>query len=178
MGVTIDYGWNHPHQLHALLEGCPSPSPSPHWLRSWIQLPVPISGMSFGHTHIYHDANLPDQPSHGRFLRHSLHHHFTCHQEEITFYVRKSRYVPLVLGRPWRHNPQVDWVQGIITGWSLGCHASCLQSASCQFPSIRGIEEIPPDLSSVPAFFHNIGQVQGLLPASIQVIQLSPRTAS
>ena len=42
------------------------------------------------------------------------------HQEEIILLVMSSLRVPLVLGRPWmrKHNPQVDWSRGLITGWS------------------------------------------------------------
>ena len=42
------------------------------------------------------------------------------HKEKIVFYVIKSPHVPLVLGSPWlqRHSTHIDWIKGIITGWS------------------------------------------------------------
>ena len=54
------------------------------------------------------------------------------HQEEMVLLVMRSPHMPLVLGRPWmrKHNPQVDWSRGLITGLSPGCHTSCLQSAA------------------------------------------------
>ena len=54
------------------------------------------------------------------------------HQEEMVFLVLQSPRFPLVLGKPWlrKHNPQVDWVRGLITGWNPECHSTCLRSAT------------------------------------------------
>ena len=82
------------------------------------------------------------------------------HQEEMVILVMRSPRVPLVLGRPWmhKHNPQVDWSWGLITGWSPGCHTSCLQSAAGPLPSPQRRTITPPDLSSVPIEYHNLGE--------------------
>ena len=54
------------------------------------------------------------------------------HQEEMVFLVLQSPRFPLVLGKPWlrKHNPQVNWVRGLITGWNPECHSTCLRSAT------------------------------------------------
>ena len=80
---------------------------------------------------------------------------------KLVLYVMKSPQVPVVLGRPWfvRHNPQIDCTLGTITGWSPSCHASCLLSASGLQPSFPSVKKIPPDLSAVPAKYHNLGVV-------------------
>ena len=83
------------------------------------------------------------------------------HQEEMKLLVLKSPRMPLVLGRPWLrlHNPQVDWSRGLITGWSPGCHATCLQSAAGPLLPPQSSMVIPPDLSSVPPEYHDLGEV-------------------
>ena len=83
------------------------------------------------------------------------------YQEEMVFLVISSPRVPLVLGRPWMrtHNPQVDWDQEIITDWSPRCHTSCLLSAAVPFFQNSPRTTTPPDLSSVPAEYHDLGEV-------------------
>ena len=83
------------------------------------------------------------------------------HQEEIVPLVMRSPHVPLVLGRPWmrKHNPQVDWSRGLIMGWSPRCHTSCLQSAAGPLPSPQLKTITPPDRSSVPIEYHDLGEV-------------------
>ena len=83
------------------------------------------------------------------------------HQEELVLLVMRSPRVPLVLGRPWmrKHNPQVDWSQGLITGWSPDCHTTSLQSAAQPFSSTQPTTTAPPDLSSIPAEYHDLGEV-------------------
>lgn len=43
------------------------------------------------------------------------------HVEKICLFLFKSPHTPLVLGYPWlkRHNPQIDWSQGHVSGWSM-----------------------------------------------------------
>ena len=83
------------------------------------------------------------------------------HQEEMVLLVMRFPHVPLVLGRPWmrKHNPQVDWSRGLITGWSPGCHTSCLQSAAEPLLSPQRGPITPPDLSLVPIEYHDLGEV-------------------
>ena len=83
------------------------------------------------------------------------------HQEEIVLLVMSSPRVPLVLGRPWmrKHNPQVDWTRGLITGWSPQCHATCLQSAARKWSAPSVPAPATPDLSSVPPEYHDLGEV-------------------
>ena len=49
--------------------------------------------------------------------------------------------------------------QGIITGWSPRCHTSCLLSATEPFSAVSPRTTTPPDLSSVPAEYHDLGEV-------------------
>ena len=83
------------------------------------------------------------------------------HQEEMVFLVLHSPRVPLVLGKPWlcKHNPQVDWVRGLITGWNPECHSTCLQSATTPAPRSNPRTHAPPDLSTVPVEYHDLGEV-------------------
>ena len=83
------------------------------------------------------------------------------HQEEMVLLVMRSSRMPLVLGRPWmrKHNPQVDWSRGLITGWSPGYHTTCLQSAARPFSSTQPKSTTPPDLSLVPTEYHDLREV-------------------
>ena len=83
------------------------------------------------------------------------------HQEEMALYIMKSPHISVVFGRPWfvHHIPQVDWAQGTITGWSPSCHAFCFQFTSSLPTSSLPVQEVPPDLSSVPSEYHDLGQV-------------------
>ena len=100
------------------------------------------------------------------------------HQEEMVFLVMRSPRFPLVLGKPWlrKHNPQVDWVRGLITGWNPECHSNCLLSATIPATTSNPTTYPPPDLSSVPKEYHDleggIQQEQGHLPTSPPIIRL------
>ena len=69
--------------------------------------------------------------------------------------------MPLMLGRPWmrKHNPQVDWSRGLITGWSPECHTLCLQSAARTWSTTSSPTNTSPDLSSVPSQYHDLWEV-------------------
>uniref|UniRef100_A0A3Q3CVK3 DUF4939 domain-containing protein n=1 Tax=Haplochromis burtoni TaxID=8153 RepID=A0A3Q3CVK3_HAPBU len=45
-------------------------------------------------------------------------------QWRVSLFLFKAPGTPLVLGFPWlrQHNPQIDWAQGRVTGWSEWCH--------------------------------------------------------
>ena len=83
------------------------------------------------------------------------------HQEEMVFLVMRSPRFPLVLGKLWlrKHNPQVDWVRGLITGWNPECHSTCLLSATTPATTSNPTTYPPPDLSSVPKEYHDLGEV-------------------
>lgn len=53
------------------------------------------------------------------------------HREHIHLYLIPSSSAGAVLGIPWlaRHNPHVNWATSVLAGWSIFCHAHCLQSA-------------------------------------------------
>lgn len=82
--------------------------------------------------------------------------------ETIQFYNIHSFQFPMVLGQPWlkRPNPHIDWSAGKVVSWSSLCYSSCLQSAlalvkrTAPSPSPE-----PPDLSSIPSTYHNLGEV-------------------
>lgn len=84
------------------------------------------------------------------------------HIEWICLVLFKAHDTPLVLGFCWlqQHNSQIDWARGCITGWSTHCHGQCLSSAvpACMSTDPAGLPT-PPDLSSVPADYHDLGQV-------------------
>uniref|UniRef100_A0A3P9BBG8 Chromo domain-containing protein n=1 Tax=Maylandia zebra TaxID=106582 RepID=A0A3P9BBG8_9CICH len=84
------------------------------------------------------------------------------HTERIRLFLLKAPHTPLVLGFPWlqQHNPHIDWARGCITGWSTYCHEQCLRSAVpvCVTTDPAGLPA-PPDLSSVPADYHDLSQV-------------------
>lgn len=83
------------------------------------------------------------------------------HQELISFFVLRSPDVPLILGMPWfmLHNPHVDWKSGTIRNWSVFCHSCCLKSALGPNSPISTPSETPPDLTSVPPDYHDVGEV-------------------
>ncbi len=82
------------------------------------------------------------------------------HFEEIPFFVIDSPLIPLVLGHSWltKHNPHIDWRSAKVHNWSSTCLASCLRSA---LPSVTHQKPKPdrPDLSSIPAEYHDISEV-------------------
>ena len=84
------------------------------------------------------------------------------HRELIQFLVFSAPKTPLVLGHPWLelHNPQIDWSTSKIMGWSSFCHSSCLQSALPPVDiSVAPSPCVPPDLSTVPPEYHDVGEV-------------------
>lgn len=84
------------------------------------------------------------------------------HHEAIRFHVIPSPHTPLILGQPWlkRHNPHFDWVSGRVVSWSTSCHSSCLRSAlSPAQAAVPLPAPAPPDLSTVPACYHDLGEV-------------------
>ena len=82
------------------------------------------------------------------------------HVESLQFFVIQSPLVPVILGRPWlaQHEPHIAWSSGNILEWSSSCHARCLQAAPG--PAVRAVPIAPPpDLSSVPPEYHDLGEV-------------------
>lgn len=82
------------------------------------------------------------------------------HHENIRFYVFDSPLCPLVLGFPWLkiHNPLIDWTGGKIS-WSSFCHSTCLQSAIPPTEGSVRTRPMPPDLTTVPEDYHDLGEV-------------------
>ncbi|XP_059827473.1 heat shock factor protein 5-like [Hypanus sabinus] len=75
-----------------------------------------------------------------------------------------DRHAPIVLGYPWlsRHNPHIDWSTRKMVSWSSFCHSTCLQSALSAVEvttTSSASETTPPNLSKVPAEYHNLGKV-------------------
>ncbi|KAL0149625.1 hypothetical protein M9458_055152 [Cirrhinus mrigala] len=83
------------------------------------------------------------------------------HQETITFLVFRSPLTPVVLGHPWltQHNPQINWVKGIILSWDLSCHVKCLVSAVPAVSSVSVFQEERDDLSRVLREYHDLRAV-------------------
>lgn len=84
------------------------------------------------------------------------------HRETIQFHVMPSSRAPIVLGLPWlqKHNPHIDWSAGKVVSWSSFCHASCLQSALSPVDAVSpSSASEPPDLTSIPSVYHDIGEV-------------------
>ncbi len=84
------------------------------------------------------------------------------HSEKIQLCVFSSPNTPLVLGHLWlkQHNPHIDWSVGKIVAWSTYCLSSCLQSAlSPASDSTLRDTARPPDLSSIPAVYHDLREV-------------------
>ena len=81
------------------------------------------------------------------------------HVEEMHFFVLKSPDAPLILGRPWLalHVPHVDYGTGRILSWSTACYARCLRAAPNSSPP-SSTPPSPPDLSTVPAVYHDLGE--------------------
>ncbi len=83
------------------------------------------------------------------------------HFEEISFFVIDSPLIPLVLGHSWltKHNPHIDWRSAKVHNWSSTCLASCLRSALPSSVTHQKPEPDRPDLSSIPAEYHDISEV-------------------
>lgn len=83
------------------------------------------------------------------------------HSEKISLFLFKAPDMPLVLGFPWLqlHNPHIDWARGCVSGWSTRCHERCLLSAVLDSSATVSVKPSPPpDLSSVPPEYHDLGQ--------------------
>lgn len=84
------------------------------------------------------------------------------HVEKICLFLFKSPNTLLVLGYPWlkQHNPQIDWSQGRVSGWSVWCHEHYLRSAVPNLAQTALADPVQtPDLSAVPAEYHNLAKV-------------------
>uniref|UniRef100_A0A146SAR5 Gypsy retrotransposon integrase-like protein 1 n=1 Tax=Fundulus heteroclitus TaxID=8078 RepID=A0A146SAR5_FUNHE len=83
------------------------------------------------------------------------------HVEKLTFMVINSPQVPIILGATWlrKHNPQIDWRRGEVTGWASSCSESCLFSAQSPHSSEGKVEEVYPHLSKVPPEYHDLREV-------------------
>lgn len=81
------------------------------------------------------------------------------HQETIQFHLLHSPGQPLILGYPWlrRHNPQLDWVTGVVREWGEDCHRTCLLAAA--LPPRPVPTNSAPDLSNVPKCYHDLREV-------------------
>ena len=68
---------------------------------------------------------------------------------------------PVILGYPWLkiHNPQIDWATGRVILWSTHCLSHCLRSAQSPQASELSSTSAPPDLSSIPKEYHDLGLV-------------------
>ena len=82
------------------------------------------------------------------------------HKETRQFFIIRSPLVPVILGRPWfvQHEPHIAWSTGAILEWSPSCLAQCLQAAPSTLPH-QTPSYPPPDLSSVPLVYHDLGEV-------------------
>jgi hypothetical protein len=83
------------------------------------------------------------------------------HHESISLLVITSPFSPVVLGYPWlkTHNPQMDWGTGRVVSWSTHCLSHCLPSAQSPRAPELASAAVPPDLSSVPEEYHDLGEV-------------------
>uniref|UniRef100_A0A7N8Y6S3 Retrotransposon gag domain-containing protein n=1 Tax=Mastacembelus armatus TaxID=205130 RepID=A0A7N8Y6S3_9TELE len=115
-----------------------------------IPLPQPVKVRSFNNITLHHvrDITAP------MFMA------IDNHQETVSFHVINTHEPTIVLGITWlqRHNPYIDWKTGRVLNWCPSCHVNCLQhavSAICTPPQ----EFSEPDLSSVPAVYHDLREV-------------------
>ncbi|KAL4007327.1 hypothetical protein ACER0C_001179 [Sarotherodon galilaeus] len=84
------------------------------------------------------------------------------HVERVSLFLFKAPSTPLVLGFPWlkQHNPQIDWAQGRVTGWSEWCHEHCLRAAVPSLVPLTPEAQVKaPDLSAVPPEYHDLARV-------------------
>lgn len=65
------------------------------------------------------------------------------HHEQICLVLIPSSAAPAVLDSPWlmHHNPQLDWANSSLTGWSIACHSCCLHSVLS--PSAHASSQLP-----------------------------------
>lgn len=82
------------------------------------------------------------------------------HHEKVSFKLISSPHSPIILGLPWLklHNPHLDWSSCSVLSWSVQCHSSCLFSAVSPTEPLTCFPD-PPDLSLVPAAYHDLGEV-------------------
>ena len=83
------------------------------------------------------------------------------HHKSISLLAISSPLSLVVLGYPWlkTHNPQIDGVTGQVISWSTPCLSHCLRSAQSPRVPELGSATAPPNLSSVPEVYHNLGAV-------------------
>uniref|UniRef100_A0A3B5QX72 CCHC-type domain-containing protein n=1 Tax=Xiphophorus maculatus TaxID=8083 RepID=A0A3B5QX72_XIPMA len=83
------------------------------------------------------------------------------HQESISFLIINSPNIPVILGATWLrlHNPHIDWVHGLVLGWSTHCLSTCLQAANHPGPVPLGPPVQDPDLSGIPKDYHDLKEV-------------------
>lgn len=81
--------------------------------------------------------------------------------QQIQFFLIPSSSAPAILRSPWlaRHNPQIDWSTGSLTGWSVSCHSHCLHSALPPAPPSSSPTPAPADLSAIPEVYHEVKEV-------------------
>lgn len=80
----------------------------------------------------------------------------------MSFYVFPNANSSVIFGFDWlqRHNPNINWSELHIESWSHNCHSTCLWSAVPPGPPPAKLQEAdPPDLSSIPAEYHDIAPV-------------------
>ena len=82
------------------------------------------------------------------------------HIETISFRILQASSAPLVLGPPWlsQHEPHISWSSGKIKAWGENCFKTCLCSAAPPSSHPR-IPSEPPELTNVPAVYHDLGAV-------------------
>uniref|UniRef100_A0A8C7WWZ3 Gypsy retrotransposon integrase-like protein 1 n=1 Tax=Oryzias sinensis TaxID=183150 RepID=A0A8C7WWZ3_9TELE len=91
------------------------------------------------------------------------------HSEVMPFYLFKGSSRNLVLGYPWlcQHGPQVDWSSGKILGWGSGCEEHRCPGSAGKRTAVN-VNPLPvrpalgtgtPELSTVPACYHHLGEV-------------------
>lgn len=82
--------------------------------------------------------------------------------QRLVFYALHSPDTPLTFGYSWLrlHNPRLDWEGQRVLSWSLFCHSNCLTSAPAPGPETsESQEESSPDLTGVPAEYHDLREV-------------------
>lgn len=110
----------------------------------------------------------------GRFLAGVIHHIAPLllvlsgnHHKQVWLNLIPSPCTPLVLGHFWlkKHNLQIDWLVMRVFNWSPFCHSSCFKSALVPIAATTAPADlIPPDLSSVPPEYHDLGEDKCLCP--------------
>ncbi|XP_023806908.1 uncharacterized protein LOC105356774 isoform X2 [Oryzias latipes] len=111
--------------------------------------------------HVITNSHLVTEP-----LKMQMDNHF----EFIRFHVLKNTDINVILGLSWlqQHNPQVDWRSGRILTWDTGCYNNCLGAMETPPSSDRNrtTGDKYPDLTKVPAVYHDLKEVFNKLKAS------------